>query len=407
MFKIDNIGPVDLTNLQNCLCCNKSCSTGATGPTGSYGPTGPVGDYTGTGFFGPGFPNSGTIIPDTMEVHRAISLLRQPTTYYPLQFGDNVNVAQIASESAIILANYNENSSNNGQNAIAIGNNAGQIDQDTKSISIGYNAGNSSQGANSIAIGVDSGLTAQGINAVAIGKNSGTSGQHMNAVAVGVFAGYLSQQANSVAIGNSSGQNTQGLNSVAIGYGAALNYQGQNCVAIGNGSGMTTQGNYSIAIGFSASTFGQPENCIAISADALGVDNPVANSCVIKPIRNVNGDAAKQMFYDSATGELTWGTISSSIRYKENIIPISDENIHRILELNPVEFDFKTSGKHSFGLIAEDVNTILPHVVKLNPESGIIEGVDYEQLVAPLIAIIKRQQEQISNLSSRIEIAGL
>ena len=106
MFKIDNIGAYDVTNLQNCLSCNGNggggsgvgpigptglpgyatntgatgptglpgyaTNTGATGPTGLPGPTGASGggsDYTGTGFFGPGFPNAGTPSPDTLPIN--------------------------------------------------------------------------------------------------------------------------------------------------------------------------------------------------------------------------------------------------------------------------------------------------------------------------------------------------
>lgn len=434
MFKIDNIGPVDLTNLQKCLYCRRN-EIDLRGPTGATGATGGINnEYTGTGVFGPGFSDSG------LTFNESVSLLRRPSTYYPLHFGDNVNTGELTpSENAIILANYSSNGSNNGLNCIAIGNFAGQFDQQDNSISIGnnagytgqseysiaigYNAGNTSQGSNAVAIGKNSGLLSQSNNtvaigsnagvsgqqtyAVAIGSNAGVSGQNINAVAVGVYAGMNLQRANSIAIGNAAGQNTQGLNSIAIGYAAAINYQGQNCIAIGNGAAMTSQGNYSIALGFSSSTLGQPENCIAISAVASGVDNPEPNSCVIKPIRNVNGTSSTQMFYDSTTGELTWGTIPSSIRYKENVIPITNENIEKILQLEPVEFDFKKNGKHSFGLIAEEVNKILPQIIELNPDSGIIEGVDYTQLISPLLLLVKRQQEQINLLISRLNVANL
>lgn len=117
MFKIDNIGPTDVTNLQGCLACNQSGqhsgergptgptgsigstgpngaigSTGPTGPTGSIGSTGPTGatgptQYTGTGFYGPGFINYGTNTSDTKTINETISLLRQPNTFYPTQMG--------------------------------------------------------------------------------------------------------------------------------------------------------------------------------------------------------------------------------------------------------------------------------------------------------------------------------
>lgn len=70
MFKIDNKGSCDITNLQCSICCG-----GGGGTSGSS-------IYNGTGFYGPGFTNAGTTTPDTMSVSNAISLLRQPNTYF-------------------------------------------------------------------------------------------------------------------------------------------------------------------------------------------------------------------------------------------------------------------------------------------------------------------------------------
>jgi hypothetical protein len=55
MFKIDNIGPVDITNLQRCLDCNGN--GGGDGTTGPTGPTGIVNSPTGSVLTG----SSGTI----------------------------------------------------------------------------------------------------------------------------------------------------------------------------------------------------------------------------------------------------------------------------------------------------------------------------------------------------------
>ena len=94
MFKIDNKGSCNITNLQCSLCCSGDSVTGN-------------GIYNGTGFFGPGFTHAGTTTPDTMSTNRAISLLRQPNTYYPTQFGLGTEY-QLADESAIILGNHED-----------------------------------------------------------------------------------------------------------------------------------------------------------------------------------------------------------------------------------------------------------------------------------------------------------
>ncbi len=393
MFKIDNIGPYDVTNLQNCL----SCNNGGTGDNS--------GSYSGTGFFGRDFPSPCTI-------NQAISLLRQPETYFPTQFGLGLQHDNNTSDdSAIILGSHVTSPVNNAQHTISIGKDSGLTDQQEYSIALGYEAAKNNQSDSAIAIGYQAGFTGQnnnsisigstsgyynqGTSAIAIGRLAGNTSQKSNAVALGAYAGNNTQGINSIGIGNSAAQTNQGNNSVAIGYGAALNYQGANCVAIGNGAAMTSQGNYSIAIGYFASTLSQPANCICINATESGLDSPEVSSCVIAPIRNINGSSTTHLFYNSVTGELTWGTEApSSRRYKENISPISDTVINNVLNLNPVEFDFIETKKHSYGLIAEDTNDILPDIVLRHPETSEIEGVDYKQLIAPLLHIAQQQQKQ-------------
>lgn len=103
MFKIDNKGSCDITNLQCSLCCGN-------GVSGS-------GIYHGTGFFGPGFANAGTIAPATMSVNNAISLLRQPNTYYPTQLGLGLGSSG-PHETAIILGEHNGDTLNSAQGTI-------------------------------------------------------------------------------------------------------------------------------------------------------------------------------------------------------------------------------------------------------------------------------------------------
>ena len=72
-------------------------------------------------------------------------------------------------------------------------------------------------------------------------------------------------------------------------------------------------------------------------------------------------------------------------------------------KLRPVEFDFIDNDKHSIGLIAEEVVNYIPEVVVTNVNnSTIIEGVNYEHLIAPLIKIIQEYRVQINDLQLRV-----
>jgi hypothetical protein len=137
------------------------------------------------------------------------------------------------------------------------------------------------------------------------------------------------------------------------------------------------------------------------------LNNTTVNSCMIYPIRNVNGTSSTRLYYGTSGAgayELTWGTDPSSIRYKENVIDLPPRYVDGILQLRPVEFSFKTTpDKRNIGFIAEEVNEIIPEVVVRNAnDDSIIEGLDYEHLVAPLLKLVQRQQERIQTLESEL-----
>ena len=90
-----------------------------------------------------------------------------------------------------------------------------------------------------------------------------------------------------------------------------------------------------------------------------------------------------------------------NLKLKNNITPITSA-LSKVLQLNGVEFDF-ISGvncghlkKHQIGLIAQDVNKIIPEVVGKNSDGTF--GVSYQHLVAVLIEAIKEQQQEIEEL---------
>ena len=102
-------------------------------------------------------------------------------------------------------------------------------------------------------------------------------------------------------------------------------------------------------------------------------------------------------------------------RLKENIVPITNA-IDKINSIRGVEFDWtdenieKRGGedgyfvqKHDVGVIAQEVEKVLPEVVK-NRDDG-YKGVMYEKMVPLLIEAIKEQQKQIDELKDRLDNA--
>jgi hypothetical protein len=90
-------------------------------------------------------------------------------------------------------------------------------------------------------------------------------------------------------------------------------------------------------------------------------------------------------------------TESSSIVYKENVMPIANA-LDAVMSLVGVTYDRKNgSGKNEAGLIAEDVDKVLPNLVK-HREDGSAEGIQYTKLTAYLVEAIKSLKAEIEYL---------
>jgi Chaperone of endosialidase len=94
-------------------------------------------------------------------------------------------------------------------------------------------------------------------------------------------------------------------------------------------------------------------------------------------------------------------TANSDITLKENIITIPNA-LSKTLSLRGVEYDRIDNKEHQIGVIAQEVESVIPCLVKEN--SG-IKSVAYQNLVGLLVEAIKEQQSQIDIL--KIEIQNL
>ena len=84
--------------------------------------------------------------------------------------------------------------------------------------------------------------------------------------------------------------------------------------------------------------------------------------------------------------------------------------IEKVQSLRGVEFEYKADGKKSAGLIAQDVEKVLPQAVtestlptKDDTDETEYKILEYAQVTSLLVEAIKEQQEQIESLKSEIE----
>lgn len=92
----------------------------------------------------------------------------------------------------------------------------------------------------------------------------------------------------------------------------------------------------------------------------------------------------------------------SSIRYKKNVKTI-DNALEKVEKLRGVEFDWKSSGKHDIGLVAEEVAEVVPEVITYEKDGKTIQGLHFQKLVGLLVEAIKEQQQEISSLKEKLQ----
>lgn len=235
--------------------------------------------------------------------------------------------------------------------------------------------------------------------------------------------------------GNFTASSTNGGNTVcgASGLSALTSGEyntviGANCLGITSGTKNTavgydclrsiTTGHRNVAIGWNSNSSpiatSASDNIIINSPGVAGDNNTMRigtgtgtgtqqlNKTFIHGIRGittVNNDAIAVLI-DSA-GQL--GTVSSSIRYKENVKDMADFS-SPVLNLRPVMFDFigKPDHKNQIGLIAEEVLEVMPSLVAYN-QDGEVESVKYHDLPVLLLNEIQKAVKRIEVLESKIK----
>ena len=112
--------------------------------------------------------------------------------------------------------------------------------------------------------------------------------------------------------------------------------------------------------------------------------------------------SSTQLYFNPSTGTLN-ATIYNSLsdkKKKKNIKKIKNA-VETVNQLNGVEFQWKESGAKSYGIIAQELEEIIPDLVSTDNNGN--KSVNYNGLFGFLINAIKEQQKQIDDLKRKIE----
>jgi hypothetical protein len=145
----------------------------------------------------------------------------------------------------------------------------------------------------------------------------------------------------------------------------------------------------------SASAWGAFQSASAYSASAVAIF-ATTGSNTFKEDQVISGSIY-------VTGDVVAYSTSDE-RLKDNIELISNP-IEKVKQLRGVEFDWNDksmfkAGKHDYGVIAQDVEKVLPELVK-ETHTGYL-GVDYDKMIGLLIEVVKEQEKRIKELENKV-----
>ena len=142
----------------------------------------------------------------------------------------------------------------------------------------------------------------------------------------------------------------------------------------------------------------------ATSSTNIRVDSDSTNTDRIIVFADSTGTSKRakadtNLTYNPSTNTLTAGTYdtSSDERIKKNINPI-DDALEILSELNGVKFEWKENGLPSAGVIAQDVEKVLPELVH---EVNEVKRVNYDGLIGVLIESVKTLTKRVEELENK------
>ena len=102
------------------------------------------------------------------------------------------------------------------------------------------------------------------------------------------------------------------------------------------------------------------------------------------------------------TGITVTGDVNSTSdrTMKDNIEDLVGA-LETINQIQPVSFNWKTTGKKAYGVIAQEIEQVLPEIV--SEDANGIKSVGYTQLIPFLIQAVQELQKEVDELKSKVK----
>lgn len=133
----------------------------------------------------------------------------------------------------------------------------------------------------------------------------------------------------------------------------------------------------------------------ANSSEIVSMSLPGGGNVLI----GTTSDAGYKLYVSGAIYATSNITANSDLTLKKNL-KLIDNPIDKLMQLNGYAYQWKSDDSHQYGVIAQEVEKILPYAVSTGNDG--IKGVSYNQIIPVLIEAIKVQNKRIVELESKI-----
>jgi len=133
---------------------------------------------------------------------------------------------------------------------------------------------------------------------------------------------------------------------------------------------------------------------IKVEYDASATDDVQVH---MYPNGSASSSGLQALYISGATDKIY--RITSSARYKEHITDLEVDS-SKIYDLRPVSYREKKTHVEGIGLIAEEVEKVMPELVVLNKE-GTPESVQYADIPILMLKEMQKLKQEIKSLKER------
>jgi hypothetical protein len=219
------------------------------------------------------------------------------------------------------------------------------------------------------------------------------------------------QLVNEIAGGNiflAPGAESGGSGYVSLGGGARINHGSSYDIWIQGGASMNGGDARNLAMVGYTPTDKLIINYAGEYAGGTEINGAISATSTLAVSGNVNFAtcfdrviSGQRYMVVNSSGEVG-GYSSSSIRYKENVFNLSNNNW--VYDLRPVTYNYKNTNpaELEYGLIAEEVEKVNPLLVVYDKENR-PDGLLYERLTIPILKAIQDQKDEIETLKATVD----